>query len=567
MTSQAISILLRLVDKRRLALIMGLSIFSAMTEAAGFVLLVPLLAALLGDGQDSLFSPVQTALDSIGWQPSLGLIMAAFAMLVMARAAADYFRLMLSMRQTIDVVDGLRERAFGALLAADWRALARMRQSDNRALLISEVDRSAVALDQLSALARLAISIVAIGLAALAISPLVALAAIAAGFAVFLLYGGLRRRARTLGEALSEKYRAIHGQLEENLNALRVIKSFGNEHIARQQVADGFGSLRQVRLRYTADNARARAVLQAGAAILVALLVWLAIEQLNYSAIVVLPLVALFARALPQLSALLDTWQIFAHSAPAVMAASRLIEDAEGSAEAPLMSALPAPRFQRELALQGIGLSHREGIATLDAVSFSIRAGELVAIVGPSGAGKSTLADIAGGLLAPDCGTLSIDGTALDPALRQAWRRQVAYVDQQPVLFHGTIRQNLLWAEPSASEDRLSEVLKQASASFVLDLPGGLDCPVGEAGRQLSGGERQRIVLARALLRDPALLILDEATSALDRESDEAVARAISGLKGSRAILVIGHRGALTDLAQRRIVIEDGRVISDSGTA
>jgi ATP-binding cassette subfamily C protein len=144
--------------------------------------------------------------------------------------------------------------------------------------------------------------------------------------------------------------------------------------------------------------------------------------------------------------------------------------------------------------------------------------------------------------------------------MRRAWRRRVAYVQQEPVLFAGTIRENLAWASPDASEARMREALADAAAAFAEALPLGLDTPVGEGGRQLSGGERQQIVLARALLGGPELLILDEATSALDSASEEAIAAAIVRLARRLTILVIGHRGALPALADKTIWLEAGRV-------
>lgn len=568
MPRESFSLLLAIANRRQLALVVALAMLGALTEGIGFVLLVPLLALVMGEGaHGGGFSPVSQWLAASGWQPSLGMLLAGFAALVTLRALADYVRTMASMRLSIRIVDGLRTRAFAALLAADWRTLSRMRQSENRAMLISEIDRTAIAIDQLGALVRIAIGLIAIGLAALAISPLVALVGAMAGVVVFVLYGGLRRRARSLGEALSAQYRGLHGLLEENLDALRAIKSFGTEQAAQTRVLEGFRSLREVRVRFTADTLLARSLLQVGGAIVVALCVWLALERWQVPAIVILPLVALFARALPQFGALLDCWQVLAHAAPAVVAAERLIRETEAAAEQRPGQVADVPRLTHTIRLEGVSLAHREGIATLANVSLGIAAGETVALVGPSGAGKSTLADILGGLIAPDSGQVLIDGVPLDPARRHGWRRQVAYVDQSPVLFHGSVRDNLRWADPQASDARLAGVLEMAAAGFVHELPGGLDCPLGERGRQLSGGERQRIVLARALLRDPALLILDEATSALDSAADEAVGQAIAGLAGQRTILIIGHRGALTDIAGRVVTLKAGQVVSDGRKA
>jgi ATP-binding cassette subfamily C protein len=564
MTRASLSLLLTIARRRQLALIVALAVLGALTEGIGFVLLVPLVALVIGgSGEVGVLSPVSRWIEAQDWQPSLGVLLACFALLVLLRAVADYVRVMASMRLSMRIVDGLRERAFAALLAADWRTLSRMRQSENRAMLISEIDRTAIAIDQLGGLVRIGIGLVAIGLAALAISPWVALAGAAAGALVFALYGGLRQRARSLGEDLSAQYRSVHGLLEENLDALRSIKSFGMEEMARARMAEGFRALRQVRVNYTTDTLLARSLLQVGGALLAASAVWLALERWQVPAIVILPLVALYARALPQFGALLDCWQLWAHASPAVVAADRLIRSAEADAEQQPGQSADMPRLMRSIALENVSFAHREGVQTLTHVSFSIAAGDTVALVGPSGAGKSTLADILGGLVAPDGGQVLLDGVPLNPTMRQGWRRQVAYVDQHPVLFDGSVRDNLCWADPQASEARLREALDLAAAQFVHQLPGGLDCPLGERGRQLSGGERQRIVLARALLRDPALLILDEATSALDSVADEAIASAIDKLAGKRTVLIIGHRGALTQIAARVITLDAGRIAAD----
>lgn len=167
----------------------------------------------------------------------------------------------------------------------------------------------------------------------------------------------------------------------------------------------------------------------------------------------------------------------------------------------------------------------------------------MTAIVGKSGAGKSTLIDLLMGLLQPEKGQVLLDGIPLNGDNVNAWRRALSYVPQEPFLFNVSIRENLLLVEPRANEKQLWEALEfAAAAEFVKKLPQGLDTHIGDRGVRLSGGERQRLVLARAILRKPEILILDEATSALDTENEAKIQEALEQLKGTTTIIVIAHR-------------------------
>jgi ATP-binding cassette subfamily C protein len=183
-----------------------------------------------------------------------------------------------------------------------------------------------------------------------------------------------------------------------------------------------------------------------------------------------------------------------------------------------------------------------------------------VAIVGASGVGKTTLVDLMIGLLAPETGRVAVDGTALAEN-GAAWRETIGYVPQEPFLFHDTIRANLAWARPEASAADLNRALALARAEFVHDLPNGLDTVVGDRGVRLSGGERQRIALARALLREPSLLILDEATSSIDLENERRILEAIGGLHGTVTIVLIAHRLATVADVDAIHLLDAGRIM------
>jgi len=541
-----------------------LQIAAALTEGVGLVLLVPLLAGLAGPGS-AVGGPLAGAIADLGLGRNLPALLALFVVLVAARAALVMARNRAALTLELALVDGLRQRAWRALLGADWRLLQGLRRSDQASLLITNLDRVGQGVNQLLLATTTVVTLLALGLAALAIYPLFALGGGLAGLLVLLAYRGLRGQAARLGEALGAIWDRVHSAIGEALGALRSVKILGREAEAEAMVMSGFAELGAARQAYHTGQALGQFLLQTGGAAALALLVWLALAQGQLSVVTVLPLIAVFARALPLIGILQEAWQQWCHAAPALAAAEAQIAAMRAAAEAPLTPAA-APSLAREARFSRVTLHYaRQTEPALANVSLAIPARQITALVGPSGAGKSTVADLLAGLLGPDDGTVTIDGMVLDGSAQRAWRAQVAYIDQDPLLLAASLRDNLCWAAPAASDAQLWAALEDAAAAdFVRGLPEGLDTRLGDGGRRLSGGERQRLMLARALLRDPQLLILDEATSALDADNEAAIAAALAGLRGRMTIVLIAHRGALLDLADRVIRLERGRVVDES---
>jgi len=247
-------------------------------------------------------------------------------------------------------------------------------------------------------------------------------------------------------------------------------------------------------------------------------------------------------------------------------AAERLLEllDTRPSIVPPANPApLPEP-LSGAICLERVSFTYPgRTIPALDEVDLTIRPGERVALVGPSGAGKSTLLSLLLRFHDPDTGALRLDGIDLRDLAPDALRSALGLVAQEPVLFTGSVAENLRYGDPEAEIDDLREAARDANAlAFIEALPEGFDTPLGPGGVQLSGGQRQRLAIARALLKKPRVLLLDEATSALDAESERLVQQALDRLMVGRTSLVIAHRLATVVAADRLLVLEDGRLVA-----
>ncbi|NSX55518.1 ABC transporter transmembrane domain-containing protein [Parasulfitobacter algicola] len=206
----------------------------------------------------------------------------------------------------------------------------------------------------------------------------------------------------------------------------------------------------------------------------------------------------------------------------------------------------------------------RPSQAALDHVNLHVKPGETVALVGPSGAGKSTIIQLLQRFYDPDAGRITLNGTDLRDMARHDFRRAIALVPQEPVIFAASARDNIRFGLPGASDADVEQAARAAAAhDFLTALPDGYDTYVGERGVMLSGGQKQRIAIARAILRDAPVLLLDEATSALDAESERAVQTAVEALSANRTTLIVAHRLATVKKADRIIVFDQGRIVAE----
>ena len=549
--------LVRNVPTGRLICLVLLMVSGALTDGVGIVMLVPLLAAMEPASVGSFGSDVLT---KIGLAHGLPVLLVLFVVLVSIRTLLILVLSQFRNRLQHQLVEQLRRQCYAGLVGAEWRWLSAQRAGDHNAILTTNIAAVGVGFDQMIGLFANALMITAYVLAALYLSWPTTLMALTLGMLALLAMARFRKRAMHFGGVLNNANRDLHRHVQQGLSSIRLAKIFGNEQLLAVTFTSTIRAVFQTKMSYSRDSAIGQSIIQIGSAVLLALLAYVAIALWQMPLIVMLPLLLVFIRLAPMVATVNQGWNHALHALPALQDAHALINDAQRNAE-PKASEQPI-NLRKTITFTNVSFAYamRE-TAALQSLSISIPANTTAVICGESGSGKSTFADLAMGLLEPDSGSILIDDVPLTGANRIGWRRRVAYVEQSPVLFHDSIRANLLWGKASATDAELIEVLNHASAEFVLALPDGLNTIVGDGGMRLSGGERQRITLARALLRRPVLLILDEATSALDSENAAAVRKAIAALHGWMTIILIGHQASIRDGADQVIEMESGKIV------
>jgi ATP-binding cassette subfamily B protein len=262
--------------------------------------------------------------------------------------------------------------------------------------------------------------------------------------------------------------------------------------------------------------------------------------------------------------------EVFGELQRAAGATERLVDllEAEDTVQDPTRPHALTEPVRGEIGFDRVSFSYpsRPDVPALDGVTLTIHPGETVALVGPSGAGKTTIIQLLQRFYDPAAGAVTLDGTDLRTLARHDFRRHIALVPQDPVIFAASARDNIRFGRPDATDAEIESAARAAAAhDFLAELPDGYDTWLGERGVMLSGGQKQRVAIARAILRDAPVLLLDEATSALDAESERAVQKAVDVLAEGRTTIIVAHRLATVKKADRIVVMDQGRVVATGG--
>ncbi len=365
------------------------------------------------------------------------------------------------------------------------------------------------------------------------------------------------RQAKALSKVALETNETLAQQTWSAINGLRTIHTFGREAYEQERFNRISDRVRHLFLKMALVNMISGPITEIAATGIIALLVLLVSANPGGVATLV-AFVAILYRLQPRLMTLFSAQSQLASLDASIAAVGELLQ---GELESRICNEMQ-PVIHGPVSFRNV--TFRYGDASVPAVhefSFEFPSKGIVAIVGASGAGKSTLLDLILGFQTPELGEIRVGGLALTEAIAPAWRRRTGVVSQDPYVFDDTVRANILYSRPDASD---AEVVRAAQAvaadEFIRSLPQGYDTRIGERAANLSGGQRQRIALARALLRDPDLLLLDEATNALDAITEAEFQVALKKFASNRAVVVVAHKLSTVEVADHVIVLQNGRI-------
>lgn len=546
---------------------------ASLLDGVTVVILIPLLKSLFGTAGALAQAPTQLeAFTATFLAPMVGrgdpsaagtrLVVLLLGGLVLKNAFA-YAAGQLSVAVQEGLVRDLRVSLYRHLLTIDLGFFQRTRQGQLVSGVIADADQSKQAVSAaLASFFQNAVMIVMSLVILSFISWQLTLMTLAAAPVLVIGIQQLLRRLRRYAGEWAEERGHLTSTVTERLGAIRLIRGYGAEEHEVEQFAAQADRYRNRVVRTQRFSTLTHPVTEVFSGLVIMLIIWagsnpsMVGDHLSPEVTI-----GFLVVALKMMGPIKSLSQFPTAMAIALASAERVfgwLDRASTEQDAP--GARPA-RFERELAFEQVSFQYDDESVLTD-VSFAVPKGHTVAIVGPSGAGKTTLLELVARFHDPTSGVITLDGVPLGDLTRTSLRAMIGLVSQDTVVINDSVHANIAYGRPLATRGQVRDAARAANAlEFVDRLPEGFDTLLGERGTRLSGGQRQRIAIARALLRDPPILILDEATSALDTESERLVQEAIDRLIRDRTVLVVAHRLATVQHADEILVLDGGRIV------
>lgn len=547
-----------------------LSFSGALFNGVNTALLVPVLLQFVGQQINLKSAPpaikaIIAPFDSIPEDYRLAVMLAAILLTIILKNLTGYVSALVSVSLRRTLMNDIREVGLRMLLEVDLDFYSKIKIGDIVRRLDGESFRATSAI--ITYVRGISISttiIVFIGIL-IAISWQLTLVSTLLLAAVALVNQSFTRRAKYFGQVLTQKARAYSSTMLELLNGMRIIKAVGSEEREFTRLKTLLRDHEKAEFKSQMNSAAVGPISEVTGIFTLIIIIFVGRSFFStridaLSAVLLTYLVVLF-RLLPFISQLNNIRNSLANTTASV----EIVHDFLRTDNKPFMpkGSITYSGLQKGIQFERVTFSYPgQKDLVLKDIDLFLPRGTTLALVGGSGAGKSTLADLLARFYDPTDGRITIDGKDLREFELHSLRKVMAIVSQETFLFNDSVRNNISYARPEATEEEIVEAAKRANAyEFITRLPQGLDTEVGDRGVMLSGGQRQRLAIARGLLQDPDILILDEATSALDTVSERLVQEAIDELSRDRTVLVIAHRLSTVQKAHQIAVLDKGRVV------
>ncbi|MGW6149764.1 ABC transporter ATP-binding protein [Bacillus mycoides] len=542
----------------------------SLLEGIGIILLIPMISmtGIINIGEETPFiTPIYRFLQDFPKTTSLIFILGIYVFIVLSQNLLQRNITLRDARTQQVFIRKLRIETYSMILKAKWSFFLEKRKTNLINILTTELARVSYGINLiLQLLATILFTFIQVGLAFL-LSPHITIFVLVFGLLFLVASRVFIKKARILGGKTSKLAQDYLSGITDHFNGIKDIKSNTLEASRLDWLQYITKKMSSEQMEYMRIRSNSQLFYKISMAILIAFFILLSVNMFQAQTAQLLLIILIFSRLWPRFMTIQSNLEQLAASIPAFKSLWELQEECKEAIE---MQDIHQQKHIKPICIeQGIECkdiyfryNKKEHLYALQNINVKIPINSMTAIVGHSGAGKSTLIDVLMGLIQPEKGQVLIDGTPLTSENLLSLRRAISYVPQDPFLFNASIRENLLMIDPNASEEQIWTALDfAAAAEFVRMLPKGLDTLIGDRGVRLSGGERQRLVLARAILRQPSILVLDEATSALDTENEVKIQSAIERLKGTMTIVVIAHRLSTIRNADQVIVLGKGEIV------
>lgn len=461
---------------------------------------------------------------------------------------------------TADVALDLQKQIFHRLLNAKWSFFVNTQSGHFVNAIVSEAPKCAAFYLQWCMLCEAILNLILLSAAMAFTSWKISLVAGIVGVFIIVVFKGFIKSSKESGKQVSKLAKDLSNNLADAVQGAKMLKAMNKVTVVIENLNAEASSFRDERFRQNAAKDHVDTFREPIIIVVFSVALYLAVVKFSYPVTELMVLFSLFYRAINNWGVLQGNYQAINAHEGYFWSLTKLLKTAEEHEEID-DGKVRAFSLEEGIKLKNISFSYAEN-KVIDNFEMVIEKGRITSLIGASGSGKTTIADLLIRLYKPDSGDIIADETSIFDLSLSAWRKNIGYISQDPILFHRSIRDNITFGDVAVSEDDINRALDLAEASaFVRELENGLDTIVGERGARLSGGQRQRLSIARALVRKPELLILDEATTALDPKTEQEVCATLKKLAGDITIFAISHQEAIVNISDVVYEIKDRSAI------